>query len=44
VAEKMGISYSALCKYEAGIRMPTDEQKKKIAEFYGVSEEEIFFA
>lgn len=38
------ISYSALTKYEMGIRTPRDELKLKLAQYYGASVESIFFA
>ena len=44
VAKKLGISISALSMYEQGNRIPRDEIKIKIAEFYGLSVQEIFFA
>ena len=43
VAKAIGISYSALCKYEAGLRIPTGAMKERIAEYYGVSVEELFY-
>lgn len=43
VAEKIGITTSALSNYENGIRVPRDEIKIKIAKFYQKSIEEIFF-
>lgn len=43
VAEKIGITTSALSNYENGIRVPRDEIKVKIAKFYQKSIEEIFF-
>lgn len=43
VAKDLGISVSALAMYETGARIPRDEIKKKIAQYYGVSVEEIFF-
>lgn len=43
VAEQMGISYSALCKYEAGLRVPKGHTKEIIANYYGISVEELFF-
>lgn len=42
VAEQMGISYSALCKYEAGLRVPKGNTKKIIADYYGTSIENLF--
>jgi len=44
VAEKIGITTTALSNYENGIRIPRDEIKIKIAKFYKKSIEEIFFA
>lgn len=43
VAEVLGITPSALSNYENDFRIPRDEIKKKIAFFYNVSVEEIFF-
>lgn len=43
VAKELGISYSALLKYESDERVPRDEVKKKIAKYYGKSVQSIFF-
>lgn len=43
VAEALGVTPSALGNYEAGIRVPRDEIKKKIASYYNVSVASIFF-
>jgi putative transcriptional regulator len=43
VAEALRISISALQMYENGQRVPRDEVKIRIANYYGVSVEEIFF-
>lgn len=43
VAEKIGITTSALSNYETGLRVPRDEVKIKIAKFYGKSVDDIFF-
>ena len=43
VAEAIGISYSALCKYEAGLRIPVGAVKKRIADYYGISVDELFY-
>lgn len=43
VAEALGISVSALTMYETGQRVPRDQIKVKIAEFYGTTVQEIFF-
>ena len=42
VAKAIGISYSALCKYEAGLRVPTGPIKVLIANYYGVKVEDLF--
>lgn len=42
VAKAVGISYSALCKYEAGIRTPSATTMQKMAEYYGVSLDYLF--
>lgn len=44
VASAIGISVSALAMYEVGARVPRDEIKKKLADFYGKTVQEIFFA
>ena len=44
VAKDLEISVSAIAMYENGSRIPRDEMKKKIAQYYGVSVEEIFFS
>ncbi len=43
VADAIGISRSALSMYEAGERIPKDEIKVKIARYYGLGVESIFF-
>lgn len=43
LARKLGCSYSAVCSWEYGDRIPSDEMKKKLAEHFGVSVD-IFFA
>jgi putative transcriptional regulator len=43
VANAVGISVSALQMYENGHRIPRDDIKIRIAEFYGVSVESIFY-
>lgn len=44
VADALGISLSALGMYETGARIPRDETKLKIAQYYGCTVEDIFFA
>ena len=43
VARDLGISVSALSMYEQGNRIPRDEVKIRIAEYYGKSVQSIFF-
>jgi Predicted transcriptional regulators len=43
VSEDLNISQSCLGNYEAGIRVPKDEMKVKIADYYGLTVQEIFF-
>lgn len=44
VSRQTGIPYSTLQSYEDGTREPTGPAKEKLAEYYGVTVEEIFFA
>jgi transcriptional regulator with XRE-family HTH domain len=43
VSRETGIPYSSLCAYESGERNPKPEVRKIMAEYYGVSEESIFY-
>lgn len=43
VAKDIGISVSALSMYEIGERIPRDNIKVMIAQYYGVSVQSIFF-
>lgn len=43
VARDLGISVSALSMYEQGNRIPRDEIKIKIADYYGQTVQSIFF-
>lgn len=43
VARAVGVSRSAICMYESGERVPRDEVKCKIAEYYKKPVGEIFF-
>lgn len=43
VAEAVGISISALTMYETGQRIPRDQIKVKLAEFYNTTVQELFF-
>ena len=44
VAKAVGVSFSALCMYETGKRIARDEVKVRLADYYGVPVEDIFFA
>jgi transcriptional regulator with XRE-family HTH domain len=43
VANDLGISQSTYAMYETGQRMPSDEKKRKIAEYYKKTVQSIFF-
>lgn len=43
VAAAVGISSSALGMYENNLRVPRDDIKKKLADFYGVTVQHLFF-
>ena len=43
LAKKLGISFTAYTKYERGLRVPRDEVKIKIANYYNMSVGKIFF-
>jgi len=42
VAKALGISVSALSMYEQGNRIPRDEIKIRMADYYGISIESLF--
>ena len=44
VANALGLILSTLTMYEIGARIPRDENKEKIARYYGKTVDEIFFA
>lgn len=44
VAVDLGISYSAISAYESGQRIPRDDVKIKLANYYGESVQNIFFS
>ena len=43
VAKAIGVSVSALQMYENGARIPRDQTKRRIAEYFNMSVGEIFF-
>lgn len=44
VARDLGISTSAYVKYESGVRMPRDEVKIRIAEYFNTDVQSLFYA
>lgn len=44
VAEAIGVCASAVSQYETEQRMPRDETKVALADHFGLSVQEIFFA
>ena len=44
VAKAVGISPAALSLYECGERIPRDDVKIRLADYYGVTVQAIFFA
>lgn len=44
LAKALGVTRQLVCNYETGDCKPGDEVKKKIAEYFNVSIEELFFA
>jgi putative transcriptional regulator len=44
VAIDLGISYSSVVAYELGERVPRDEIKIKLANYYGITVGELFFS
>lgn len=43
VAEAVGITTMAISQYEKGLRIPQDRIKVRLANYYNVSVESIFF-
>lgn len=43
VAAAVGVSLSAIAMYENGERVPRDETKVKIADYFGMTVQELFF-
>lgn len=43
VAKEIGVCQSTYAMYELGQRMPSDEKKKKIADYHGCTVQQIFF-
>lgn len=42
VAQMLGVPHTAISKFIAGIQEPTEEQKKRLSEILGTTEEELF--
>lgn len=43
VAAAVGVSLSAIAMYENGERVPRDETKIKLADYYNMTVQELFF-
>ena len=43
VSKDLCCSYQAICAWEYGARVPNDEWKQKLANYYGASVEAIFY-
>lgn len=43
MAEDLGLSYHTISSYEEGVRIPRDEIKKQIAEYFDTTVQDIFF-
>lgn len=43
VAKAIDVSYNSLTNYENGFRIPPDEVKIRLANYYGKTVQEIFF-
>ena len=43
LARELGCSYNAVCSWEYGIRIPSDDMKIRLANHYGTSVESLFF-
>ena len=44
IARALGITKSSYAMYERGERVPRDEVKSRIAAFFGVSVQDLFFS
>lgn len=44
VAKAVGVSVSAISMYENGARVPRDEVKVKLADYYNTSVQDLFFS
>ena len=43
MAADLGLSYHTIASYEEGVRIPRDEIKKQIAEYFNTTVQDIFF-
>lgn len=43
MAADLGLSYHTISSYEEGVRIPRDEIKKQIAEYFNTTVQDIFF-
>lgn len=44
VSKAIGISVSAIAMYENGMRTPRDSIKQKLADYYGLTVQDLFFS
>lgn len=44
VALAIGVTAQAIANYESGLRVPSDDVKVKLANYYGKTVQDIFFA
>ena len=44
VSDAIGVLQSTYCMYETGQRIPSDEVKKRIADYFHSTVQDIFFA
>ena len=44
IAKDLGVTAMAISSYESGKRIPNDNMKVKLAEYYGANVTSIFFA
>ena len=44
VCDETGIGYSAMTNYENAVRIPSDRTKKILANYYGLTVDELFYS
>lgn len=43
ISDATGLAWSTICSYELGQRVPEDKNKVKLAKYYNVTIQELFF-